>query len=517
MTLRLATWSILAVGSLAVNPAAGQTAKARLTTALDHAPLDRHHWGVAVLDDRGRLVFSRNADRLFVPASNTKLIVTATAVAMLPRDWTVRTPIFGGGPIVDGTLSGDLILYGQGDPTWSSRCFAIDTMAPGACETDPFARLRPLASALRSRGVVRITGAIIGDGSAFEPLLVHPTWENDDIVWGYGAPVSGLGFNENLVTVTLEPTTEDHRAALSVAPDLGGRAIVNQVTPVSDTGVTQIHWQRSDGQPVATATGTMRRGDPPERAQLAVADPNRYAALALASILQDSGIVVLGGVRSTTDPGLTAPSRTGSALGEVVSRPLADWIFPILNVSQNWIAEMLTKQLGRQFGLAGSWQEGLAVERRFLIDEVGLDSTQFVIHDGSGLSGKNAISPLVFARLLIFLRGHPAFETFAAGLPQSGAMGSLRNRFVGTPFEGLVRAKTGSIGQVNSLSGYLERDRPGRIPCRTFSVQANHHTLGGRAMIQAIDSVVVAIGGLGRCTARREPPILGATRPRGGP
>ena len=503
MTLRFATWAVLAAIGFPAHGAAGQTAKARLTTALDQAPLDRHHWGVAVLDPQGRLVFGRNADRLFTPASNTKLIVTTTALGMLPRDWTVRTPVFGGGPVVDGTLSGDLILYGQGDPTWSSRCFAIDTLAPGACETDPFARLRPLASALRALGIVRIGGAIVADGSVFEPLLVHPTWENDDIVWGYGAPVSGLGFNENLVTVAVEPTAVGQRAGLSVSPDVGGLTIDNQVVTVSDSGVTRIHWQRSDGQPVATVTGTIRRGDPPELDHLAVADPNRYAGLALAAVLRDSGIAVLGGIRSTTDPAATAAGRTGPPLGEVVSRPLADWIFPILNVSQNWVAEMLHKQLGRQFGLGGSWREGIAVERRFLIDEVGLDSTQFVLHDGSGLSGKNAVSPLAFARLLAFMRGHPGFETFAAGLPRSGSIGSLQNRFVGTPLEGLVRAKTGSIGQVNSLSGYLERITPGQGLCRTFSVQANHHALGGRAMIRAIDSVVVAIGGLGRCAPHR--------------
>lgn len=502
MTLRQAAWSLLATLGWAADSAAGQSAKARLTMALDQAPLDRHHWGIAVLDPAGRLVFGRNADRLFMPASNTKLVVTATALAMLGRDWTVRTPVHAGGPVIGGTLVGDLILYGQGDPTWSARCFAIDTTTTANCEADPLARLRPVAAALKARGIHRIAGAIVGDGSAFEPLLVHPTWENDDVVWGYGAPVSGLGFNENVVTVTLEPTTDGQPASLRISPELGGLSIDNQVV-TSDTARTRIQWRRPEGQDIAVVTGTLRRGDRPERNELAVADPNRFSALALAAVLKDSGIVVLGGIRSTTDSSATATHRSLPPLAEIVSRPLADWIFPILNVSQNWVAEMLTKQLGRQFGLGGSWREGVAVERRFLIDEVGLDSTQFMIHDGSGLSAKNAMSPLAFARLLAFMRLHPEFEAFAAGLPQSGMTGTLRNRFRQSALDGRVRAKTGSIGQVNALSGYLERESPGQSPCRTFSVQANHHTLGGRAMIQAIDSVVVAIGDLGRCTSRR--------------
>ncbi len=285
MTLRQAAWLCLAAAAGPADSAAGQGAKARLTMALDQAPLDRHHWGIAVLDPAGRLVFGRNADRLFMPASNTKLVVTATALAMLGRGWTVRTPVYAGGPVIGGTLAGDLILYGQGDPTWSARCFAIDTLAAGRCETDPLARLRPVAAALRSRGINRIAGAIVGDGSAFEPILVHPTWENDDIVWGYGAPVSGLGFNENVVTVTLEPTTDGQPASLRVSPDLGGLSIDNQVV-TSDTGVTRIQWRRPDGQAMAQVTGTLRRGDPPERDELAVADPNRFTALALAAVLK---------------------------------------------------------------------------------------------------------------------------------------------------------------------------------------------------------------------------------------
>jgi D-alanyl-D-alanine carboxypeptidase/D-alanyl-D-alanine-endopeptidase (penicillin-binding protein 4) len=174
----------------------------------------------------------------------------------------------------------------------------------------------------------------------------------------------------------------------------------------------------------------------------------------------------------------------------VASRPLRDWLFPILNTSQNWYAEMLLKQLGRQFGQAGSWQEGLAVERRFLIDSVGVDSTQFALSDGSGLSTINLVSPQTFVKLLAFIRKHPRYQAWAAGLPRAGEPGSLRNRFAGTPVEGRVAAKTGSISRVNTLSGYLTRPDGKTL---VFSIQANHHTLGGRAMIAAIDSAVVAM------------------------
>ena len=151
---------------------------------------------------------------------------------------------------------------------------------------------------------------------------------------------------------------------------------------------------------------------------------------------------------------------------------------------------MLVKQLGRRFGTGGSWDEGIKVERRFLIDSVGVDSTQFALVDASGLASNNLVSPLAFARLLAWMRKHPTYEAFAAGMPQSGATGSLRRRFIGTPLEGRVRAKTGSISRVNTLSGYVERE-DGEV--LIFSIQANHHTLGSARMIPAIDSVVVEL------------------------
>jgi D-alanyl-D-alanine carboxypeptidase/D-alanyl-D-alanine-endopeptidase (penicillin-binding protein 4) len=216
-----------------------------------------------------------------------------------------------------------------------------------------------------------------------------------------------------------------------------------------------------------------------------------YTALALRQALTENGIAVLGGTRSTLDSMLFRDARKSAPLAEVQSRPLRDWIFPILNTSQNWYAEMLLKELGRTQAGEGSWDAGIAVVRRFLIDSVGVDSTEVSQSDGSGLSSQNLVAPLAFLRILSYMRKHPRYEVFAAGLPRSGLPGSLQNRFTGTPLAGLVLAKTGSIAGVNTLSGYVTR-KDGKV--LLVSIQANHHTLGGRAMISAIDSVVVAVG-----------------------
>jgi D-alanyl-D-alanine carboxypeptidase/D-alanyl-D-alanine-endopeptidase (penicillin-binding protein 4) len=228
-------------------------------------------------------------------------------------------------------------------------------------------------------------------------------------------------------------------------------------------------------------------------------DPNLYAAKALRRVLAEAGISVVGATRSTTDSMAYSAVRQSQPLAETWSRPIRDWLFPILNTSQNWYAEMLLKQLGKQFGKAGSWPEGLEVERRFLIDSVRVDSTQFSLSDGSGLSSSNLISPLAFTQLLRYMRRHPRYAVFAAGLPQAGVAGSLRNRFQGTPLAGRVRAKTGSISRVVSLTGYIELDRGRSL---TFSIQANHHALPSRALLATIDSLVVDMGRLAQSGKR---------------
>lgn len=477
---------------LAAAPLAAQSLARRLDARLDGEGLDRHLWGVAVTDLEGRLLYGRNAERLFIPASNTKLVVSAAAIVMLGPDYQVRTSLYGTGPVVDGELQGDLVLYGRGDPTFSKRCYDPDEAKPGVCDEDPAARLRDLARQLRERGVRRVAGDLVGDGSYFDDELVHPAWETYDLNWWYAAPVSGLGFNDNAVDIAVAAADSgESQPRLELSPDVGLAALENRaVIGPRDSRRTFDILRTADGERYV-ASGVLPIGASGRTEYAAVLDPSRFAALALHRALIAEGIAVRGAVRSTVDPFDHAAARATPALAEVTSRPLRDWVFPVLNTSQNWFAEVLVKHLGKVHGTAGSWREGLAVERRFLIDSVGIDSTQFALSDASGLASNNLVTPRAFAQLLAWMRRHPQYEAFAAGLPQSGATGSLRRRFVGTPLEGRVRAKTGSISRVNTLSGYVER-ADGRVV--VFSIQANHHTLGSSRMIPAIDSVVVELG-----------------------
>lgn len=466
----------------------------RIDALLDRPPFNRVTWGVSVVDEQGRSLYERNADRLFVPASNTKLVVTSAATVLLPADFRVRTSVYVNGALQGGVVDGDLILYGRGDPTFSERCYGVDTLAPGVCDST-FTAIDAIADSIRARGVHRITGRIVGDGSYFEPRLVHPAWNVFDLNWWYAAPVSGLGFHDNSVDFLITPADAvDRPPTVTWSPDLGLFTFENRArTGPADSGSTiGDNFFRIPGTMDIWAEGTAALGRKPWIESFALPDPDRYTARALAFALERAGVTVEGGAASTTDSLAYRAARCCAApLAEYRGRPIGDILFPILNSSQNWFAEMLVKILGRELGGAGSWEAGLAVERRFLVDSVGIDSSAFALEDGSGLSAGNLVSPRAFTRLLAYMARHAKRGPFFAALPRSGQPGSLAHRFVGTPLEGAVVAKTGSIDRVNTLSGYIERPGGRRL---VFSIEANGNAVPGRAMLAEMDSIVVELG-----------------------
>jgi D-alanyl-D-alanine carboxypeptidase/D-alanyl-D-alanine-endopeptidase (penicillin-binding protein 4) len=460
-----------------------------LDRRLDSPPFHRHHWGILVADERGRVLYARDANRFFTPASTAKLVVTAAAALLLPPDFTVRTSVYAGGPVQEGVLRGNLVLYGRGDPTWSRRCYGVDSSVAGSCEPDPMWALRRLADTLKVRGLRSVAGDVIGDGSWFDPPLVHPAWENYDLNWWYAAPISGLGFNDNSVDLTWGAGVEiGSSPVITFAPAVAPVTLENRAVTVPGDSGTTIDFFRDPGTLRIRAEGKVAHTGRGRTEYFALPDPNYYAAVALRAALTDAGIAVRGTARSTTDSLAFAAARATPPLAEVASRPLRDWIYPVLNSSQNWFAEMLLRQLGRRFGRAGSWREGLTVERAVLHDSLRVDSAQVVLVDGSGLAGSNLMTPSALVQVLQAMRRHPSGEPFRAALPRAGERGSLLNRFGGTAAQGRVVAKPGTITRVNALAGFLELDGERTV---TFAILVNHHPLAGRVVAGQIDTVVV--------------------------
>ncbi len=463
----------------AASSLAAQSLQQRLTRLLETPPFNRATWNIYAQDDRGRVLFTHNGDRFSVPASNTKLVVAAAGTVLLPADYRVRTSVYPNGTVV---------------PTWSQRCYSVDTLAPGVCDST-WTAVDAIADSLRARGIKRVTGRVIGDGSYFEPTITHWSWASFDLNWWYAAPVSGLGFHDNSVDFQITPGPfVDAPPVISWNPDLSMFTFENRAHTVgADSGTTiGDNFFRKPGSLDIWAEGTVALGRTPWIESFALPDPNLYAARALSTSLRKKGIAVEGGAAGTTDSMEYRSLRCcGSPLVEYRGRPLPDIVFPILNTSQNWFAEMLLKTLGREVGDTGSWAKGLDVEKRFLIDSVKIDSTAFSLEDGSGLAAGNLVTPHAFVQLLAYMYRHPKRAPFLAALPRAQQLGSLLRRFQGTPLEGRVLAKTGSINRVNTLSGYIEKAN-GRVI--TFSIQVNAHDVGTRQMLAQIDSVVVQLG-----------------------
>lgn len=459
-------------------PATTTVLSRRINRLLDEPPFDRALWGVTIADPSGAVVFERNGDRLFVPASNTKLVVSAVAAALLPPGFRWTTSLYSTGPVSDSVLHGDLVLYGRGDPTLSDRYYPTD-----------FAPFEEMADSLRGRGINRIDGDLVADASWFDSTATHPSWESYDLTWWYAAPVTALGFNDNSVDLRVIPMLRGTAPYITIDPDLGMVQLGNRARTVGVDAPRTIDFHRHAGTNAFWADGDVPVDARPWTETVAVADGPEWTAAAFRHALESRGIAVGGRTRTTSDPAAAAAARTLPPLAEHDSPELRQVLEPVLRLSHNWYAEMLLKTLGRVRTGTGSWDSGLSVESRFLIDSLHVDSAAFRLADGSGLSHWNLMSPRAMVQLLFAMRAHPRGNVLREAMAVGGSSGTLRYRYRSNALYGRVVAKTGSIANVTTLSGYLE------TPAGpwTFSIQLNNHTLPTRDVQKRIDEIVAEL------------------------
>jgi serine-type D-Ala-D-Ala carboxypeptidase/endopeptidase (penicillin-binding protein 4) len=416
-------------------------------------------YGVLVVSlDRGDTLFAHQPDTPLTPASNMKLYSTAAALYYLGPAYRFHTYLMADGAVRGGVIHGDLVLYGTGDP-------AIGRGAAGS------AALRALADSLRLQGVHEITGDVVGDGSYFDERWIADGWAPYDRLAWYAPPVGSLSFAENRVVVHVGPGDRAGSAArVRTDPATHGLAVLNRVRTVA-TGETRVvvrHGERAlviEGQIAARHRGV--------RHEIPVVDPANYAAAALHQALRERGIQVGGGVRGAA-AGMPAGRAAGPADGRRVlaihaSAPLGELASVTNHVSHNLFAEQLTKAAGRAALGEGSFEAGARLILRFLARDVGADTTSLRVLDGSGLSAGSRLSARSTVRLLEFMAGADVADAFLASLPTAGDPRGLRRMF-GTPAADNLRAKTGTLRTVSSLSGYVRSADGERL---AFSVIAN--------------------------------------------
>jgi D-alanyl-D-alanine carboxypeptidase/D-alanyl-D-alanine-endopeptidase (penicillin-binding protein 4) len=408
--------------------------------------------------DEGKVIYSWNADELFVPGSTTKILTVGTALELLGPDFRFHTKIYKTGPISDGTLQGDLVLVASGDPNLSNRIqrdgsmafenedhsydgFAAAQAVPG----DPLSVIEELAGKVASSGVKRVTGHVLVDISLFP---------EGDRELGTGVVISPIVVNDNLVDVMVAPGARaGDKAALSISPQTSYVKIRNDVNTGAAGSRMDLQWKddvtASDGTHTVTLGGAIGLDAKPKLRVYQVPAPSRFAEVVLIEALRRAGVSVEdAGAKQTPSPSLFT---TANLLAEHISPPLKEEAKVTLKVSQNLHASMLPSVVGayREKGASDPLQAGFD-EERAVLEKANLDLNAAVQNDGAG--GAALFTPDFMVRFLLHLTKQPFSADFKKALPVLGKDGTLVEIQAESPAAGHVFAKTGTYATGNALT-----------------------------------------------------------------
>ena len=429
-------------------------------------------WGVYVQHvETGETWYEHNASNAFLPASNQKVFTSATALDALGSDYRYRTVLYFDGQVEGEVLKGDLVLRGSGDPTFGSEHVR---------RGDP---LRIWARDLANMGITRIEGRIVGDDNAFDDQPYAEGWDIDFVTSSasreVGVSIGGLAYNDNVVLVHIRAGSPGRPARVSMRPD-GFLDFRNRMVTANRRRGIAITIRRDFRSERITLEGSLPRtyngtiGVP-------VSNPTAFAAATFAQYLREAGIEVQGEPVDIDDLNDFRYDRD-EPLFVYVSPPLLDILRIVNKESNNFYAE----QVFRTYASNGSAQ-GAENRVKQLLRRAGAATRDIEIRDGSGLSRKNMITPRAMGNLLTYMHGHEQREAFLASLARGGERGStLRYRLNRVP----VRAKTGSLEFVRSLSGYVTTQDGQTL---AFAVFANNCSGPSYLITQTIDRIVMEL------------------------
>ncbi len=446
-------------------------------------------WGVKVVSlDSGRTLFEHQPDLRLSPASNSKLYACALALDRFGGDYRIVTPLLATAAVDGaGTIKGDLVISGRGDPGWNPRYE----------KKDFWTAFDPFIAVLKQAGVRRVTGDLVADATWLRQPPAGAGWTAEDLAEYYGAEISAVTLEENYVDLLIKPaSTVGQPCVVDFVQPLSGLVIDNRTQTVAAGGPRRISTTRFPGENRVIVQGTLPVGDKAFESEATVPRPALWFATALREALSRAGIKVEGRAVGLRWP--EAPSAATVKIGEVRSASLREMVAAIMKPSQNLKTDLVFGHLGELDRKADTpaWRRSdeLAVTALgAFFQRAGIPAGGTIFEEGSGLSRNNLTTAANTIRLLQFMSTHAERDAFVAALPIAGVDGSLRRRMKGTPAENNVRAKTGTLRYATSLSGYVTAASGEKL---AFSVMLNRYPVpaDGKAG-DPVDEMAVLISG----------------------
>lgn len=391
--------------------------------------------GMAVVDmTSGKTLYQRNPDRLYIPASNMKLFSEAAALMVLGPDYRFKNQLrISAGRIQQGILQGNLYVQLSGDPSFSRH------------------DLNTLLTTLKEWNIHAIQGNVFIDSklSAVDPY--PPGWLSTDLAYSYGAPNAPVMVDANRLTVTVNPGPTEGDPAVVEVDDGGGNIALNNLatTKANAKGCGVGFYLDKDNH--LTVRGCVGVGQWAVQQRLAIKNPLMYAQAMIKSQLAQEHIQLNGQVELGKTP--AGALLIATQYSKLLSQLMADTLKP----SDNLYADSLYLHAAAKLkGSPVNWSTAQPIVKNFLQTQTGINFSNAIFTDGSGLSRYSLVTPEQTIGLLKFLyQRFPLSYEYISALPVSGRDGTLQKRFNIPTQQGLVRAKTGTMTGVNSLSGYL--------------------------------------------------------------
>lgn len=464
--------------------------KKDLDKILSDPRLAKAHVGVQVRDtSSGANLYARGVDTAITPASNLKLLTTVAALDLLGPDHRFTTTIATSGTRQGSTVKGDLYIKGTGDPTIQDADYSA------------------IAKKVAAAGITKVTGRLLVDDSWFDSQRFHPKWDPADAPFAYGAQVSALTvaaddlYDVGSVGITATPgAAKGDPVKVATKPKTSYVKIQNKATTGAAGSTSTLAIDRPAGTNTYVVTGSVPAGGDAVEKLRSVNDPALYAGDRLRAGLTTSGVTVAGGTAHGTLPNSGAKPVTSRK-----SQPLAKLLTPFLKLSNNGIAEILAKSIGRKVSGTGSWAAGTKAILQHA-SKLGVNTSKYAMIDGSGLGNPNKVSADGVTTLLTKVRTKPWFGTFHAALPIAGKSGdlvggTLADRMKNTPAADNVHAKTGTLTGVTALSGYVTDPTKKRL---TFSILFDDFS--GDAPTDIQDAIAVRLAS-GKASTQKAPTI----------